>query len=939
MYLFRVLLSVLIILFSFLHTYTQSVPERRKVVVLHSYHHGVPWTDGINKGIAESLKDENIEYYHEYLDSKRYPVSVVAPAVVQYLKQKYEKIEPDLVIISDNNALNLIREYREELFTDVPLIFCGINNYHPGLIEGMEKRMTGVVDKVDPGGTVRLIRKLQPDSKRLFIVSGITPTGLAVRRETERALASFKHGFELIWLDGLSIGELKKRLTRVLAHESVLLILYNRTSSGKYLSYKESAELITGNCAAPVYGMWDFFLGYGIVGGVLISPEKQGREVGKLVKTFLKTGRLLPVVTKHPNITVFDYKRLLDYNLDPERIRNFSEFRDEDQAEDIPVMIIAVTSSIVLIVLILDIAGFLRIVRNRREYSFAYIVNRSLRSTIILFILSIITVFVTVSVLFMHDDVQYEIEQIYSEDKLLIQNAVDMVADQINRREIKLKSHGLTDKEIEDSIKEDVRGFSYDDGDASFFLRSLKGTELVNRGNSELIGRNVSDMTSADGIAFVKEQIDIAENTGSGFIYYKWNRKGEERELDTISYVKKLKNRDWFVGSELYVDIPENLVKSIKSDIWFGLIFVAVSISIAGFVVMLIMKLVSVRLVKWMNGELGNLTEGIGTGDDETGKLDSNNYSIKEFRNIAQYAAEIFGKLKASEDQLSKREMNYRSFFQAIEDFVIVTTPEGTPVFTNRAVDKKLGYSNSEIAIMHIMELYQDEKQLEVMRELEAMLKGEKELCTFPMITKGRTFIPVETRVKRGLWDGKDCIFWFSRNLLQEHEAQIRFEKLFEKNPVPMALTSHPGRVIIKVNNSFLKLMGYSEVEVLGKTSLDLNIYAEEEEQKIIAELLKNEGRLSGIEVKLCRKDGTIINGIFSGERVSFGGETCLLSVMVDITARRRMEEENLRLLNETKQINRLMKGRELKIMQMKEEVNRLLEELGREKRYREFDQ
>jgi hypothetical protein len=76
--------------------------------------------------------------------------------------------------------------------------------------------------------------------------------------------------------------------------------------------------MITTLSAAPVYSMWDFYLGSGVVGGFMASSHDQGLTAGRLALGILETGRIPPVVLSSPNAAIFDYPLLARHGLDPE---------------------------------------------------------------------------------------------------------------------------------------------------------------------------------------------------------------------------------------------------------------------------------------------------------------------------------------------------------------------------------------------------------------------------------------------------------------------------------------------------------------------------------------------------------------------------------------------------------------------------------------------
>ncbi len=242
------------------------------------------------------------------------------------------------------------------------------------------------------------------------------------------------------------------------------------------------------------------------------------------------------------------------------------------------------------------------------------------------------------------------------------------------------------------------------------------------------------------------------------------------------------------------------------------------------------------------------------------------------------------------EDTLRESEANFRAFFESLTDMIFVGNLDGSLVFTNTAVVQTLGYSIEELSAMNVLDVHPADRRQEAQEIFSAMLRGEQKHCPLPLASKDGRLIPVETRVWFGRWNHMDCFFGISKNLTSEVEAQQRFKRLFHNNPAPMALSSLPGRQFADMNDSFLKALGYARNEVIGKTAAELGLFVQSEQQDAMAGKLINNIRITDFEMQVRGKDGTILDGLFSGDVISNQGEKFLLTVMTDITVRKRKE-------------------------------------------------
>ena len=295
--------------------------HEKRVLLIHSYHQGLSWADGITDAILETLSPQ-ATLHVEYMDTKRQSYKSAAPPFLTFLKNKYHARPPDLIIASDNNALRFLRENRFDLFPEIPVVFCGINNYSPDLISGMKERTTGVVEETDPLETVRLALTLLPRTRRVIFIAGTTPTAEVIAREATIKLAHIGDAVDIEWWRGLPKDLLVQRLGTLTREDAVVLILFNRDGQGAYFSYKESARIISNASKAPVFGLWDFYIGTGVVGGRMTLSTSQGKLAAQLALRILngKKPGDIPVVESSPNTTVFHYPSLKKFRIPIGRI-------------------------------------------------------------------------------------------------------------------------------------------------------------------------------------------------------------------------------------------------------------------------------------------------------------------------------------------------------------------------------------------------------------------------------------------------------------------------------------------------------------------------------------------------------------------------------------------------------------------------------------------
>ncbi|MGZ6971316.1 MAG: PAS domain S-box protein, partial [Thermoanaerobaculia bacterium] len=129
------------------------------------------------------------------------------------------------------------------------------------------------------------------------------------------------------------------------------------------------------------------------------------------------------------------------------------------------------------------------------------------------------------------------------------------------------------------------------------------------------------------------------------------------------------------------------------------------------------------------------------------------------------------------------------------------------------------------------------------------------------------------------------------------------FARVFEASPVAISLSSLVDGRILEVNESFLRLFGFTRRAVIGRTAAKLGIAPAELRRDVLARLEKGE-RVDGLEWDFRTRSGEKRHGVVSLERVEIGRHPCLLAFSLDVTDRRRLERA---LVEKTEFLDRLL--------------------------------
>ena len=309
------LTTVVIICFLALPAIAGDMP---RVVILNSYHPGFVWSDNELSGFIEHLQQvyPRITPPVEYLDAKRFPDTEPQERAAAFLIDKYRDQPVDMVVCLDNPALDMLLHHRNKLFSQVSIVFAGINGYTPEMLEG-QRRVTGLPEEMDPKGTLELALALHPKTKEILVVTDHTVTGQAARRDIEAAATAYSKRVNFRYLPPATFHEAAGAIGAVPVNSIVLLDSFDTDRAGLTLPHDVGTRLLTSAASVPVYSMHVSRLGHGIVGGWLLEGKEHGRRAADIALRVLagESPDEIPVDTRGTSCPMFDYNQLTRFKI------------------------------------------------------------------------------------------------------------------------------------------------------------------------------------------------------------------------------------------------------------------------------------------------------------------------------------------------------------------------------------------------------------------------------------------------------------------------------------------------------------------------------------------------------------------------------------------------------------------------------------------------
>ncbi len=118
-----------------------------------------------------------------------------------------------------------------------------------------------------------------------------------------------------------------------------------------------------------------------------------------------------------------------------------------------------------------------------------------------------------------------------------------------------------------------------------------------------------------------------------------------------------------------------------------------------------------------------------------------------------------------------------------------------------------------------------------------------------------------------------------------------KFSKAFFSAPYGISLTDAKTGRIIDLNDGFIESLGYSREEVLGKTTIELRVWEDDEDRRRQVAALAASGKVRDLEVRFRKRSGEMMTALWSAEMIEINGVPCVFSSLKDISSRKKVQE------------------------------------------------
>jgi PAS domain S-box-containing protein len=258
--------------------------------------------------------DGKVELIFEHMDTRRIFTEKYFLELSKLFAVKYARKKIDVIICSDDHAFNFVLRFGKDLFPSVPVVFCSVSGYQPFMRTGLQ--MTGLEENIAIKPTLETALKLHGNTKGVAVITDMTQTGRSLKAKAKKVFDQYTQDLQFYYLENLTMEALSRKVSNLPQDTIVFLFIFTRDKAGRVFSHEENLQILSRHCSVPIYAVWEFYLGHGIVGGKLTSGEQEGIMAGKMALRVLLGEKASEIpLGKSPTQYIFDHHQLARFNI------------------------------------------------------------------------------------------------------------------------------------------------------------------------------------------------------------------------------------------------------------------------------------------------------------------------------------------------------------------------------------------------------------------------------------------------------------------------------------------------------------------------------------------------------------------------------------------------------------------------------------------------
>lgn len=298
--------------------------EPRRVLMLHAFNYTFPATTLIADGARKRLLERSpqpLEIDADFLDLARNTDAEYESRVAMFLRLKYGKRPPDVVITLGSAALPFIVRHRDDIAPNVPVVFTSVSPQTHNALR-LPANIVGIISEFNLDKTLALAERLQPDASRLFVVSGSGDVDRRWQSIARKTIEDRERKFEVTYLFDRSYAKLIEEVSNIPGDAIVIYLTMFADSERNAFVPAQVAGSLAAVSPAPLYAPYDTYIGNGIVGGFVENFESVGVRAADLTLQIL-AGNDSAAIAPQPDpgqAYRVDYRAMVRWKLQESRL-------------------------------------------------------------------------------------------------------------------------------------------------------------------------------------------------------------------------------------------------------------------------------------------------------------------------------------------------------------------------------------------------------------------------------------------------------------------------------------------------------------------------------------------------------------------------------------------------------------------------------------------
>lgn len=313
-------LIVLVFFWSFTAICAQDRSSNQKeILVIHSGEQGRPYSDIFDKSFKSTLKnisDTNAALSVEYLDLKRFKTDDYKNLLEQLLKSKYQKIKPDIVVITHIEAVNYI--YERNLFPKTPKILIDINCD----ISIKDPDATVIPSAYNFNKKIKHALDVFPKTEAIYVIAGTSESDKNLLNTFKSQVTVHQEKIAFTYLTEIDKTAILKRINNLSENSLIYLLAYTQEYNGSNIIARDFISQVAEHANRPVFTFIDLLAeGTGVFGGLVSSIGVDAEKSVDVISKVFNGQNIENIQAKTPGqMYLYDWNEIQKWQVDIKKL-------------------------------------------------------------------------------------------------------------------------------------------------------------------------------------------------------------------------------------------------------------------------------------------------------------------------------------------------------------------------------------------------------------------------------------------------------------------------------------------------------------------------------------------------------------------------------------------------------------------------------------------